>query len=257
MKHYKGYLIDLDGTVYFGKKRIPTAETFVRKLIASEVPLQFVTNNATRTPEEVAAMLNQYYEIPVNPDMIYTSSQALIDYLKVNEKGKRVHVVGEKALKDQLERAGFQLDQTNQADFLVQGLHKSATYESLGQAVQALLNGAKFYVTNTDQLIPTENGLYPSSGAITAFLSFASGLQPLVFGKPHAPIIEGAVKRLCLNKADVLLIGDNYQTDIQAGIQANLDTLLVLTGVTQAQEVKQLDPAPTYVVKDLSEWELD
>ena len=121
----------------------------------------------------------------------------------------------------------------------------------------AIRNGAAFLVTNADQTIPTEKGIMPSSGAITAFLEVASGKQALVAGKPNPLIVEAALKKLKLSANEVLLIGDKYETDILAGLKAGVDTLLVLTGVTQAEEVAQLPTPPTYVLNDLSEWEFN
>ncbi|MGX7107555.1 TIGR01457 family HAD-type hydrolase [Hutsoniella sourekii] len=256
MRKYKGYLIDLDGTTYFGGHRIPTAETFIKQLIEQEIPFKFVTNNATRSNEEIAQMLRQDYQLPVDPDMIYTSIQAMIDYIHhLNPKAK-LYVVGEASLKRQLEEAGFQLVDDSAVDIVVQALNRQVTYADLSQATQAILNGAEFLVTNTDNLIPTSQGLQPSSGALTAFIEYATKKEPIVMGKPHAPIMEGALEQLGLAKDEVLMVGDNYNTDIQAGIQAGIDTLLVLTGVTQKEELDSLPTPATYVVEDLSHWSL-
>ncbi len=256
MTNYQGYLLDLDGTTYFGKDRIPTAEAFICDLINQEIPLQFVTNNATRSPQEIATRLNQDYGIPAKEDMIYTSTIAMIDYLKLHDPQASLYVVGEAALKDQLVAAGYRLTQGQDADIVVQALDRQANYQSLAGAVSNILAGAKFYVTNQDTLIPTEAGMFPSSGALTAFIEYASGVSPMVIGKPNPLIIDGAVQRLGLENHQVLLIGDNYQTDIQAGIQAGVDTLMVLTGVSTKEDLAKFDAQPTYLRNDLSEWEL-
>ena len=256
MKKYKGYLIDLDGTTYFGKKRIPTAEKFINELIEAKQPLQFVTNNATKTVDQVVENLNKNYDIKATSDMVYTSTLALIDYLIQNHKGQTVYCVGEEALKGQLKEAGITLVNNANAEVVVQALNRQVDYDDLTIAIQAILKGANFIVTNTDRVIPTEDGCKPSSGALTAFIQYATRVEPVVMGKPFAPIIEGAVKKINLPKESLFLIGDNYDTDIQSGIKAGIDTLLVLTGVTKSQDVSNLPVAPTYVVTNLAEWEI-
>ena len=256
MKSYKGYLIDLDGTVYFGKKRIPTAEKFIRQLVQEGVPFLFITNNATRTPEQVAEVLRSEYELPVTAEHVYTSSLAMIDYLYQHYSTSTVYVVGEPSLHEHIQSAGFTVNQTANADVVVQALNRHTTYEELATAVLAIRNGASFLVTNIDSNIPTEQGMLPSSGALTAFIQYATQIEPIVMGKPFSPILEGGLKRLGLPADEVLMIGDNYETDIKVGINAGMDTLLVLTGFTQLEDLAQVAIQPTYVREDLSKWEI-
>ncbi|MBG9982213.1 TIGR01457 family HAD-type hydrolase [Aerococcaceae bacterium DSM 111020] len=254
MKQYQGYLIDLDGTTYYGKKRITSAEIFIRSLIQKDVPFQFVTNNATRSPEQIAAVLNESYDLPVTSDYVYSSAQAMIDYLKEHHVDEKIYCIGEPPLHTLIEESGLTLVQDTSAEVVVQALNRQVDYQDLTIAVQAILNGATFITTNKDRLIPTESGLQPSSGATTAFIEYATGVTALTMGKPFTPIVEGAMDRLNLPKDQLLLIGDNYQTDIQAGINIGMDTLLVLTGVTNPEDIATFPTPPTYVVRDLSEW---
>lgn len=256
MKTYKGYLLDLDGTVYFGQQRIPTAEAFVRELIVKEVPFLFVTNNATRSPEEVAHALRTQYDLPVGPEHVYTSALAIIDYLREHHTGQSVYVVGEHSLHAQIKKAGFASDQTPSAQVVVQALNRQTTYEELALASLAIRNGAAFLVTNTDSNIPTERGMMPSSGALTAFLQKATQKNPIVMGKPHRPILDGALKRMGLSVDEVLMVGDNYETDIKVGLNAGMDTLLVLTGFTQREDLANVSEQPTYIRENLSQWDI-
>lgn len=256
MKHYAGYLIDLDGTVYFGKNRIPTAEAFIKELVARDLPFLFITNNATRSAAQVAEALSTQYGLPVTEAHVYTSAMAIIDYLKAHHAGQTVYVVGEQPLKDQVAAAGFALAHDEQAQVVVQALNRHTTYEELATAVLAIRQGAAFLVTNTDSNIPTERGMMPSSGALTAFIQYATQVEPIVMGKPHSPILEGGLATLGLTKDQVLMIGDNYETDIKVGINAGMDTLLVLTGFTQEADLATVPVQPTYVRPDLSHWEL-
>lgn len=256
MKQYKAYLLDLDGTVYYGEKRIPSAENFVRSLLDQSIPFLFVTNNATRTPEQVAAHLREKCELEVTAEHVYTSTLAVIDYLRVHYPNKSVYVVGEQALHTQIAEAGFDINQTEHADVVVQALNRHTTYEELALASLAIRNGAAFLVTNKDSNIPTEKGMMPSSGALTSFLEFATQQTPIVMGKPYSPIIDGALHRLNLTVDDVVMVGDNYDTDIMVGINAGMDTLLVHTGFTTPEDLKHVDVQPTYTRQDLSTWQL-
>lgn len=254
LKIYKGFLIDLDGTMYYGTRRIPSAEKFVNELKRREHAFLFLTNNATRSPQEIVENLRTNYDLPVGLENVYTSTQALVSYMEEHCLGKEVYIVGESALHQQVEAAGFKLTTSTNAGVVVQGLNRQATYDELALAATAIRNGAEFLVTNADQTIPTEAGIMPSSGALTAFLEVASGKKGLIIGKPNALIVEAALEEMGLNADEVLLIGDKYETDILAGINAGIDTLLVLTGVTRTEDVANLPVSPTYVLENLSEW---
>lgn len=256
MKKYKAYLIDLDGTVYFGKNRIPSAEQFIKKLHHLGIPYLFMTNNATKNPEEVALNLRENYELPASPNNVYTSSLALIDYLKTNHPQATIHVVGEPSFRNLIQENGFELDQTEHAEVVVQALDRQVNYHQLAIAANAIRNGAAFLATNMDRRLPNENGFMPSSGAITAFIQYTTEVEPIVMGKPHSPILKGCLDRLGLKKQEVLMIGDNYETDISVGINSGMDTLLVLTGVTKKEDITHFPVQPTYVVDDLSDWEV-
>lgn len=255
-KAYQAYLIDLDGTIYAGEKRIPSAERFIQNLQERKIPFRILTNNATVKPDILVQTLANKYHIEISVDNIYTSTMALIDYLRKNHPCDSFYVIGEPALKTSLLEAGLILTDANQADHLIQGLSRQVDYPQLAKAVSVLLSGGKYFVTNTDRLLPSKDGFLPSSGAITSFISYASQVEAKVFGKPNAPIVEGALASLNLVAENCLLVGDNYDTDIQAGIRAGMDTLMVLTGVSQVSEVADKAQKPTYILKDLSEWEL-
>lgn len=254
MTKYEGYLVDLDGTTYRGKERIPEAEVFIRHLLNEGFPFKLVTNNATKTVEEIVHNLNSYYDIPIDSSRVYTSIIALGDYIELHHPGANVYVLGEAALKEQMLERNFTVDTNKPIDIVVQGLKRDVTYDQLTVAVQAILAGAEYVVTNTDRLIPTETGMNPSSGAITAFIQFATRKEPIIIGKPNNPIMEGALKQLGIDKSKVLMIGDNYDTDIMAGMNMDMDTLLVLTGVTVREDLEMIQKQPTYIIESLSEW---
>lgn len=254
MKTYQGYILDLDGTTYVGSNRLPLSERFIHYLDRSKRQYLFMTNNATRPVSKIYDQLKVDLQLPVEISQIYTSAVAAIEYLQENyERSSKVFVLGEEFLKAEVQKAGYVVTDSNQAQVVLQALDRHLNYQRLTLACQCLLNGADFIVTNRDRLIPTELGLAPSSGAITRFLMEASEKDPFLIGKPSPSIVESAVRRMNLNKDQVLMIGDNYQTDIQAGHLAGVDTCLVLTGVTAKEDVSNFSYQPSYIINDLGE----
>ena len=255
IKKYKGYLIDLDGTVYKGAERIPTAEIFVKELQDKNIPFLFVTNNATKTAAEVKENLLKNFQIDVTEDHIYTSAMAALDHLSEWNIGKKVLVIGEASLKQEVQSAGFEMVDEH-PDFVLQALDRGVTYQQLEAACLAIQQGAKFVATNPDTNLPTERGFIPGAGALTAFLQACTQKEPLIIGKPYPTIMAGAIKRMKLEKDEVIMVGDNYNTDILAGVHYGVDTLMVLTGFSQRVDIEGKDEQPTYIVNDLSEWEV-
>lgn len=252
VKNYKGFLIDLDGTIYRGKERIDSAVEFVHKLAEKGLPYLFVTNNSSKTPEQVAKTL-EGFGVSVTSEQIITSSLATADYIFEQKQEANVFMIGEEGLRNALENKGFALRDEN-VDYVVIGIDRAITYEKLANACLAVRNGAELISTNADKAIPTERGLVPGNGALTSIVSTSTGVDPIFIGKPEPIIIEQALKRLGVGKEDALMIGDNYDTDILAGINSGLDTLLVHTGVTTKEQLLDVKRRPTYVFDTLEEF---
>ncbi|GAA0326711.1 TIGR01457 family HAD-type hydrolase [Bacillus carboniphilus] len=252
MKKYKGYLIDLDGTMYKGKEKIKEAVTFIKRLSQAKIPYLFVTNNSTKTPEEVAQVLNGF-GIPAESNHVFTTSMATARYITQEKSNPKVYAIGEKGLQEALLSAGCIFSEVD-PEIVISGLDRDVTYEKLATATLAVRQGAIFISTNSDIALPTERGFLPGNGALTSVISVSTGVQPTFIGKPEPTMISQALEIIGLSKEDVLLVGDNYNTDILAGIRAGIDTLHVQTGVTSFEELKNYDIQPTYSVKSLDEW---
>src|SRR5699024_4752491 len=153
-----------------------------------------------------------------------------------------------------LEHEGLQIVTDEKCDFVVIGLDRKITYNKLAKACLAIRNGAKFISTNSDIAIPTEQGLLPGNGALTSVITVSTGVEPIFIGKPEKIIMEEALLMLKLKKDETLMVGDNYNTDILAGINAGIDTLMVFTGITSYADYPKLPKKPTYHVKNLFEW---
>lgn len=254
LKKYKGYLIDLDGTMYRGTEKINEAIDFVKKLYEKGIPYLFVTNNSSRTPMQVAEKLQQF-DIPATEDQVFTTSQATANYIYAQNKNAKVYVIGEEGIRFALEEKGFEFANED-ADYVVTGIDRDINYEKLAVACLAVRNGATFISTNGDIAIPTERGLLPGNGSLTSVVSVSTQVKPIFIGKPESIIMEQALKVLGTSREETLMVGDYYDTDILAGINAGMDTLLVHTGVTTKELLANYEKQPTFVVDSLSEWEI-
>ncbi len=252
LKHI-GLLIDLDGTLYKGNNKINGADVFIDRLRGLDLPFQFVTNNSSRTPESVADHLTQM-GIDADSSEVYTAAQAAAQYLIEDDQGKSVFMIGEQGLECALVEAGFKITD-EMPDYVVQGIDRQFNYAKLKQAVQSIQAGAKSILTNPDLLLPSDNGLIPGAGSISAAIEAGSGVKPVVIGKPSSIITGYAIKRLNLAPDQIWMVGDNMMTDIGAGKSAGCKTALVLTGVaTKANLEAQIQKAgfePDVVCDDL------
>ncbi|MBM7661426.1 4-nitrophenyl phosphatase [Bacillus mesophilus] len=252
MKKYEGYLIDLDGTMYRGKERILEACHFVQALHKKGIPYLFVTNNSSAAPSQVAEKLRKF-EIPAEDHQVFTTSQATANYIYDQKSDASVYIVGEEGIRQAILERGLTLQEQN-PDYVVMGIDRGINYEKLALACLAVRNGATFISTNGDIAIPTERGLLPGNGSLTSVVAVSTEVQPIFIGKPERIIMEQALKAIGTDPNHTLMIGDNYRTDILAGINAGLDTLLVHTGVTTKEHLESIEKQPTYVINSLEEW---
>lgn len=256
IKDYQGYFIDLDGTTYKGKKQIPAAARFIHRLQAANKTVLFVTNNSTRSPEFVANNLAQNHNIFVQPENVYTTALATADYLDgIAGHRHRVYVVGESGLRNALRDRGFTITK-QQPDFVIVGLDSQVTYAKLETAVLLIRAGAQFIGTNSDSNLPNEKGMVPGAGSLVKLVEYATQQKPIMIGKPEKIIMEMALQQVGLNKADVVMVGDNYHTDIEAAINVGMDSLLVYTGLSKPAAVAKEPIQPTYTVRSLDDWKL-
>lgn len=256
MKKYAGYMIDLDGTIYRGKEKIPAAKRFIERLQEHDIPFLFVTNNSTQAPIKVVENLANNFDIHVKEENVYTSALATADYIADLNKDKRsVYVIGEVGLKQAILDKGFHFEETN-PDYVVVGLDYDVTYHKLELATLAIKRGAKFIGTNADTNLPNERGLVPGAGSVIALVECSTQQKATYIGKPETIIMEKALERLGLPKDEVVMVGDNYMTDIKAGINFGIDTMLVYTGVSTRELVRKQEIAPTIELGSLDEWKV-
>ncbi|UVI33687.1 TIGR01457 family HAD-type hydrolase [Paenibacillus spongiae] len=233
-----GLLIDLDGTLYHGNIMIEGADSLISMLRQREIRYLFVTNNSSATPETVANRLREM-GIPAEADDVCTSSQAAAAYIAQEMNEARVFPVGEAGLLDALSKAGLPIVE-DEPDIVVQGIDRQLTYERIAAAVRHIRSGARYILTNPDVLLPSDTGLIPGAGSISAILQKASGISPTVIGKPSAILMNYALERLGRKAEDVWVIGDNPATDIAAAQASGCRSVLVLTGLATEANYKDL-----------------
>lgn len=246
---YKGYLIDLDGVAYLGEKVIPSCRDFIKKCHEKNLKFCFVTNNSSRTNEEVYQHLTAIgYEL--NKDNIITSSEVTANYI-VNENPRaKVFLIGMNGIRSELEKHHIEIVEEN-ADYVVIGLDLNINYEKIFKACQEIFKGAKFISTNSDLKLSRTHGIGPGNGSFTRLIETVTEVKPIYMGKPQIEMLEYGIKKLNLPKSEVAMIGDNYYTDIVGAHNFGIDSIFVETGVMKISELKQFSLQPTITVKNL------
>ena len=248
----RAFLTDGDGVLYKGSEPLPGAREFLAALDEAGTPYLLLTNNATSTPEQIAGKMAKM-QIGISPERIFNSAQAAASWLKDHyAAGSRVLAVGEVGLWTPLMAAGFTLvDDHRNAELVVAGLDRQATYAKLAEATLAINAGCPFIGTNPDLSIPTERGVEPGAGSVLAFLQAATGVAPTILGKPQPDFFHQALARLGVSAGETAMIGDRYETDILGGANAGIRTIAVLTGISSAEVFASATPPPTWVFQDL------
>ncbi len=246
----RAILLDLDGVVYTGSTALPGAAEFFSYLRRSGRRCQCITNNSTLSADQYAAKLAGM-GIAVGPEGVLTSSEATAVYLQgYLAPGARVMAIGEEGLVRALLGHGFRLVD-REPEVVVCGLDRRLTYERLQRACLAIRAGARLIATNPDLSLPTEGGFLPGNGATLAYLQAATGVSPMVVGKPAATMLEVAMQRIGASPAETAIVGDGLLTDILAGQRAGVTTILVLTGVAQRADLAASPTQPDYVFENL------
>ena len=248
----KTYIIDLDGTMYSGGTNIDGARQFIDYLHSKNLPYIFLTNNATRTKKQVKEhMLNLGFK-DIKEEDFFTSAMATAQYIAKNYTEKKCFMLGESGLEEALKERNLELVQEN-ANFVVVGLDRNSTYKKYSEALHHILKGAKFIATNPDRLLANNGTFDIGNGAVIDMLEYASGVEAVKIGKPYQTILNILLEEKKLKKEDLILIGDNLETDIKLGYDAKIETIMVCSGVHTEKDIDRLKVYPTRVVKNLRE----
>ncbi len=247
------YLMDMDGVLVRGTQLIPGADEFISRLRERGFPFLILTNNSLYTPRDLQVRLAST-GLHVSPDELFTSALATAQFLHIQKPGGSAYVIGEAGLTTALHDVGYVLTDLN-PDYVVLGETLSYSSQRLTQAIRLILAGARFIATNPDVIGPTESGLVPATGAVAALVAEATGVKPYFIGKPNPLMMRSALRRLNGHSETSVMIGDRMDTDIVAGTEAGMQTILVLTGVTSRAQVDRFPYRPTVILNSVAEIE--
>ena len=254
MEKYKAICLDLDGTVYRGTEPIEEAVSFINNMQKSGLDPYYITNNASQSPQQVQEKLSSF-GIKTDVERIMTSAIAAAKYCKEMYHGATVQMIGEKGLAEALIAEGIKIVKDN-PDVVIMGIDRGVNYEKLADACLAIRSGAKFIATNGDKAIPTERGLLPGNGSFVKLVEFSTGITPVIVGKPEPYMLGYIQAKNRYKKEEMVMIGDNYDTDILAGIRYGIDTIHVEGGVTSKEEVLLKEDKPTHLLRTFADWKL-
>ena len=237
----KSVICDIDGVLLHDNKAIPGANDFLARIQNAGMPLVILTNYPSQTAQDLANRFSSA-GLDVPESAFYTSAMATADFLR-NQEGKKAYVVGEGALVHELYKAGFTITDIN-PDFVIVGETRSYNWDMMHKAAYFVANGARFIATNPDS---HGHGFAPACGALCAPIEKISGRKPFYVGKPSPWISRAALNKMHAHSESTVIVGDNLRTDILAGFQAGLKTILVLSGVSTLTDIEAMPFRPNYV----------
>ncbi|WP_069811161.1 HAD-IIA family hydrolase [Streptomyces sp. TP-A0874] len=234
-KPIESWLTDMDGVLIHEGVPIPGAEAFIDRLREKAKPFLVLTNNSMFTPRDLHARLS-HMGLDVPAENIWTSALATARFLDEQRPGGTAYAIGEAGLTTALHEVGYTLTDT-EPDYVVLGETRTYSFESLTKAIRLIKNGSRFIATNPDSTGPSTEGLLPATGSVAALITKATGREPYFVGKPNPLMMRAGLNVIGAHSETSAMIGDRMDTDVLAGLEAGMTTLLVLTGVTQAADI--------------------
>jgi NagD protein len=250
----KSFLIDMDGVLVRGPQLVPGADAFIERLAAQGRKFLVLTNNSERTPKDLEHRLRQI-GLNVGSEHIYTSALATARFLNSQRPKGTACVIGESGLVAALHDVGYVITE-DRPDYVVVGDTAHYDHQRITQAIRLIVDGARFIATNPDVTGPTEAGIVPATGALVALMEKATGCQAYFVGKPNPLMMRTALHQLQEHSENAVMIGDRMDTDVIAGIESGLETILVLTGVTRREDVERFPYRPARIVESVNAIEL-
>ncbi|MFP4152945.1 MAG: HAD-IIA family hydrolase [Alkalispirochaeta sp.] len=245
----RGVISDMDGVIYHGNRLLPGAKAFIEWVRSENKRFLFLTNSSRLSRKELQAKLSRL-GIDVGADNFYTSALATAGYLASQKPHGSAYVLGDTGLTNALYDVGYTMNEVD-PDYVVVGETRSYSYEQIEKAIQLVFNGAKLVGTNPDISGPGENGIVPACGALTKPIELVTGVTAYYVGKPNPLMMRQAMKRIECHREETLIVGDRMDTDIIAGIESEINTVLVLTGVTGEDELRRFGYQPDYILEHI------
>ena len=254
METVKNYIMDMDGVLVKGKEIIPGADKLIAQLKEQQREYLVLTNNSLYTQRDLEHRLTMIgLEIPA--ERIFTSALAAAYFLQSQCSEGTAFVIGESGLSQAVHDIGYVITDMD-PDYVVLGETNAYDYESITKAVRLIEQGARFIATNPDASGPTEYGTVPGCGAMAALIERATGKAPFFVGKPNPLMMRSALNFMDVHSEDTVMVGDRMDTDILAGVESGVRTILVLTGVAQREDVEMYPYRPTWILDSVAEIEL-
>lgn len=245
------FIIDMDGVIYHGNRLLPGAAEFVAWLKAKDKRFLFLTNSSERSPAELSQKLARL-GIEVDSGHFYTSALATAGFLASQKPGGSAYVIGEPGLIHAMYEAGYTMNNVN-PDYVVVGEARSYNLDTIEKAVSLVLGGARLIGTNPDLTGPGEKGIVPACGSLLAPIELATGRKAYFVGKPNPLMMRHAIRKLGVTREETAVVGDRMDTDIIAGIESDMETVLVLSGVTSLADLEHFAYAPLHILEGVFE----
>lgn len=254
MESVKHFITDMDGVLIKGTQIVPGADRFIAHLEEQEREYLVLTNNPLYTPRDLAHRLHNIgLEIPA--ERLFTSAMATASFLQNQRPEATAFVIGESGLTQAIHDIGYVITDID-PDYVVLGETEGYNYENVTKAIRLIDAGARFIATNPDVSGPTEEGIVPGCGAMAALIGKASGREPFYVGKPNPLMMRSALNYLDVHSEDTVMVGDRMDTDIIAGVESGMRTILVLSGITRREDIERYPYRPTWVLESVAEIEL-
>jgi NagD protein len=250
----QNFIIDMDGVLVRGKAPITGASEFIQRLKETESEFLVLTNNPLYTPRDLAHRL-QTIGLEIPAARIFTSAMATASFLENQRPNGTAYVIGESGLTEAIHKAGYVITDI-QPDYVVLGETHTYNIEMITKGIRLIVDGARFIATNPDTSGPSERGIVPACGAMAALMEKASRKAPFFVGKPNPLMMRTALNYLNVHSEDTVMIGDRMDTDIVAGVESGMRTILVLSGVTGREDVERFPYRPTTILDSVADIEL-
>lgn len=251
LRSKKGFICDMDGVIYHGNKLLPGVKEFVDWLYREEKNFLFLTNSSERSPKELQIKLARM-GLEADESHFYTSALATAKFISSQAPGCSAYVIGGAGLVTALHDAGITMNDVD-PDYVIIGEGNTYNYENILKAVKLVMRGAKLIGTNSDLTGPAEDGIIPACRAMISPIEMATGQKAYFVGKPNPLMMRTGLRILGVHSEDAVMIGDRMDTDIVAGIETGLDTVLVLSGVTDQNEIKKFPYRPRLVLNGVGD----
>jgi NagD protein len=247
----RAWLSDMDGVLVHEEEPIPGAAEFVARLTATGRPFLLLTNNSIYTPRDLQARLHRS-GVDVPEDAIWTSAMATAQFHDDQRPGGTAYVIGEAGLTTAMHEIGYVLSERD-PEYVVLGETRTYSFEAITTAIRLIEKGARFIATNPDVSGPSVNGPIPATGSVAALITKATGVAPYFVGKPNPLMMRSALNRIDAHSETTVMVGDRMDTDVVAGLEAGLRTILVLTGSTRREQVERFPYRPTQIVESVAD----